>query len=301
MDDLSVGFLGFGKAACIFIEDLKSAGLKKIAAYDKYGNVEPYSTVIREASEKLSVNLVFSPLELAVQTIMVLSMVTPASAEEAAISIAPYLPDNSFFVDLNSSSPMTKQRCFNYINRVNPSVKYLDGCILGAVSENRLRTPILLCGQGANQAKEYLDRFGANVEIIEGTPGDASAVKMIRSVFMKGIEVLLIEALHGARAYNIQNQFIRTIKDTFETLTFDQLVNMLVTTHAIHGRRRQGEMKEVIDTLKAKNIDARMSESILEKFRWSSELALADYFQHRLPEEHESVIEALYAKAKVSY
>jgi 3-hydroxyisobutyrate dehydrogenase-like beta-hydroxyacid dehydrogenase len=298
MKKFTVGFLGFGKAASIFVEDLNEAGLNCITVYDKNWDVEPYNAAIMQNAEKLSARIVCSPSELASRAMMVISMVTPASSEEAARNIVPYLSDNSFFIDMNSSSPMTKRRCYDYISAINPTIHYLDGCILGAVSEKRIRTPVLLCGQSANQAKEFLNSYGANIEVVEGLPGSASAVKMIRSVFMKGIEVLLIEALHAARAYNIQSQFVDTIKDTFETLTFNQLINMLVTTHAIHGKRRQGEMQEVIDTLKAQNVDAKMSESTLEKFRWSTEFALAEFFHNMLPNEYDSVIEAIYTKSR---
>lgn len=298
MSEFTVGFLGFGKAAFTIAEDLIAAGLKSLTVYDKNWDVEPYSAAIIQNAEKLSVRIALSPSELASRAQVVISMVTPASSEEAFLSIAPYLSDNSFFIDMNSSSPMTKRSCYNYVCANNPTVHYLDGCILGAVSEKRIKTPVLLCGLKASQVKEFLDKYGANIEVLEGLPGDASAVKMVRSVFMKGIEALFVETLHAAQAYNIQKQVVATIKDTFETLTFDQLVNMLVTTHAIHGRRRQGEMEEVIDTLKAKNIDAKMSERTLEKFKWSTELALAECFNNMLPARYDSVIEAIYTKAQ---
>jgi len=298
MREFTVGFLGFGKAAFTFAEDLIAAGLKSIIVYDKNWNTEPYNVAIIRNAKKLSARIAFSPSELASGALMVISMVTPASSEEALLSIAPYLADNSFFIDMNSSSPMTKRNCYNYVCTTNPTVHYLDGCILGAVSEKRIKTPILLCGQRADQVKEFLDNYGTNIEVLEGLPGDASAVKMVRSVFMKGIEALFVETLHAAKAYNIQKQAVATIKDTFESLTFDQLLNMLVTTHAIHGKRRQGEMEEVIDTLKAKGIDAKMSESTLEKFKWSTEFALAECFNNSIPTGYDSVIEAIYEKAR---
>jgi len=296
----TVGFLGFGKAACIFAEDMLAAGFGDIVIYDKNWNVEPFGSTIRQNAERLSARLVTSPSELAAQASMVLSMVVPVSSEEALKSVAPFLSDGTFYIDLNSVSPVTKKRSSEFAHEVNPLLHYIDGCILGAVSENRIRTPILLCGRESEGAEEFLARCGAKIEVIDGEPGDASAVKMIRSVFMKGIETLFIETLHAAQAYNIQKQVVATIKDTFETLTFDQLINMLVTTHSIHGKRRQGEMMEVIDTLIAKNVDATMSQGIYRKFGWSVNLKLSEYFEGSLPDRLETVIETIYNRAKES-
>lgn len=293
MSNTTIGFLGFGKGATIFVEDIIKGGFNNIIAYDKFADTIPYGENIQQDADRLSIKLAKNVKELAEGADIILSMVIPAAAEEAAKEIAPYLKAKTYYVDLNSTAPMTKQKNYLIIKGNNSQVNYIDGCILGAIPETRFRTPILLCGDGALEIKVTMEKLGGTFDIVEGNPGDASAVKMLRSVFMKGIEVLFIETLHGASLYNIEKNVLDSIRDTFKTLTFDQLVNMLITTHSIHSKRRQGEMGEVIETLKAKNIDSTMTKATWEKLGWSSDLGLKDYFKNKQPSQFKDVIKAI--------
>ena len=57
-----------------------------------------------------------------------------------------------------------------------------------------LATPALASGAGAERFAELFGPLGMPVEVVGATPGDAAGLKLLRSVFMKGIAAAAIEA-----------------------------------------------------------------------------------------------------------
>lgn len=295
---MNIGFIGYGTVASNFARQMKEKNT--IIAYDSYWNVEPYQDKIVKNAHNDGVHLVESIKELAVVCNIVFSTAIPSAASHIAKEIAPYLHKDLVFIDLNSSSPMTKKKNYEYLRARSSmhAMQYVDGCIMGSVDSRGANIPIILCGEKAEYISHFMNEHGMSVDYIQGTPGDASAVKMIRSVFMKGIEVLFVEMLDGAYNYNVEETVLKSIRDTFNTYSFDSLVDMLVTSHSIHAKRRFGEMTEVINTLENKDVDATMSHATKNKLLWSSQFELDKHFNDANPPSHRFVLEALNKKKR---
>ena len=58
-------------------------------------------------------------------------------------------------------------------------------------------TPALASGDGAERFAELVRPFGMPVEVVGSEPGDAAGLKLLRSVFMKGLAASVLESIEG--------------------------------------------------------------------------------------------------------
>ena len=65
MQQIKLGFIGFGEAAYGISKGLKADGLEKICAYDAFYNKEPAGTLIRKRADEVGVVLLESAQALA--------------------------------------------------------------------------------------------------------------------------------------------------------------------------------------------------------------------------------------------
>lgn len=120
--------------------------------------------------------------------------------------------------------------------------------------------------------------------------GQASGLKVIRSVFTKGFECILLECLHAARELSIGTAIKSSIIEFLERDPIESTMNMLITSNAIHARRRAGEMEGVVELLNEIGIDNVMTVATMKKLMWSADLGLRDLFNGEMPEHMEEVI-----------
>ena len=179
---LVVGFIGFGEAGSTIARGLKSAGLERIFAYD----IRPKTSDI--------VTIVDSPMALASSSDVIFSAVTSSSALEAATQNAPFLTGRHIYADINSVSPALKQDIDRVITATGAS--FVEVAVMAPVSPYGHTVPMLVGGAGAKTFKEMLSPFGMKMDILEGAKvGSAAAVKLCRSIVVKGIEALLFECV----------------------------------------------------------------------------------------------------------
>lgn len=90
--------------------------------------------------------------------------------------------------------------------------------------------------------------------------GMASAVKMCRSVIIKGLEAIVIESLFAARKYGAEEKVLESLAASFPAMGWeDHLPDYLISRVAEHGRRRAVEMREVAQTLQHVGIEPVMA------------------------------------------
>ncbi|MFG5407529.1 DUF1932 domain-containing protein [Piscinibacter sakaiensis] len=113
--------------------------------------------------------------------------------------------------------------------------------------------------------------------VLDGPAGRASASKMLRSIFMKGVVTLLLETVLAGHAYGLEDDLLDSIAETFAAGPFREVANGLMTRGVIHAERRAHEMDEVIATLQAAGVDDTMSRATRDKLL---QLAAAGYKAH---------------------
>ena len=87
---------------------------------------------------------------------------------------------------------------------------------------------------------------------------------MIRSVLIKGVEALGVEACVTAERQGILKEVMECMGDV-DKLGFARFVGTLVRTHVVHAHRRWEEMGLVGQTLRETGVDPLMTESDREE------------------------------------
>ncbi|UUZ77285.1 NAD(P)-binding domain-containing protein [Polaromonas sp. P1(28)-13] len=172
----------------------------------------------------------------------VLSCVTGAHALGVVEQCLAHAFPGTTLCDLTTASPDAKRAAAKQAG--DSSVRYVDVAIMGAISLSLEKTPLLASGVGAQEFAELLAKANGKVRVIEGgAAGDAIALKILRSVFTKGMEALSVELLMAAETQGVRQKLYEQLRDIDET-PLRTFIDMLVRTHVIHARRRAHEVHD---------------------------------------------------------
>lgn len=123
---------------------------------------------------------------------------------EVAQSVSGSLKENQLYVDVSASTPDIKKQVANEIEK--QKALFVDAAMLGPLPVNKHKVPITASGSGTDQFMKVMNAYGMNIKKISDQPGDASALKLIRSVYMKGIVGLLVEFLEISKSTTWNNK-----------------------------------------------------------------------------------------------
>jgi len=262
---MRITFIGFGEVATAFAGALAERGAQ-LKAYDVRAER-------REAAERLGVS--FGDLsQVTKDADYVLSTVTTSVARAAAEQCAPQLCAGQTYVDLNATEPEVKKDIGRIIISGSGS-EFVEGAILGAVGVTGAKTEILLGGPAARRAERDLaGTLGLNARFYSDEIGKASMFKMLRSVFSKGMEALLIEFLAAGERAGIREDLWKEVTGLFATHPFDKVAANWVRTHASAHERRYHEVKQVTAVLRALGIDPAITAATEAFFARSARLGL---------------------------
>lgn len=295
---MKIAFIGFGEAGYGLAKGLKQAGLREVYFFDKHWNSSPYGDVIMKRAAETGAILRKNIKQLLVVSDLVISCVTGSVAIDAAKSSAPFLNQNHLYVDANTASPMIKQKISNIIEKTGAT--FVDVAMMGAIAAFLHRVPILASGTGALRFKECMEPFEMKIDCIGDKPGQASAIKMFRSIFMKGFVALLLETLNATHRYNVDDIVLKSLAETMEKSPFLETVRLQVTKGVIHAERMAHEMEEVIKTLEGLDVPSTISRATMKKLHWCSSLGLKEHFGGELPETLDEVLNAIEEKLGTS-
>ena len=272
MDDRQapIGFLGFGEAGFHLARGLCSAGASPLIAYDIKAAQGAAGERIRARAAETGTRLVETPRALAGGAHVILSVVTAASAREAAASLAADLTPNHLYVDLNSVSPATKQDVAAAIGA--GAGRFVEGSIMAPVPGADHQVPILLNGPSASALVDALSPFRMRLEVMEGTIGAAAAVKMCRSIVIKGLEALMLECALAAGEYGAADRVYSSLAETYPGMDWRKTARYMIGRVLEHGERRAHEMEEVARTLRAAGIEPLMAEATARRQDWEATL-----------------------------
>lgn len=287
-----IGILGFGEAGSVFAGALAAAGAE-VYCYDLSWQ-EDDGAGPRQLS-KVHPGLVFCSLsELLASTDIVLSTVTTDAALDAARASLLVLMPGQLYCDLNSTAPRVKLRLAEMFEASD--AVFVEGAILGAIGVSGAKTRILLGGGEARELSEILNGFGLETEAYSPEIGKASTFKMLRSVFSKGLEALLIEFLAAGRQAGLGEDLWREVAELMADDRFETVARNWVCSHAVAHERRYHEMLQVNDVLQEMPFEAIMSRATSRFFERSTTLELAGEFTTR-PSEMNQVVDALVRRA----
>lgn len=205
---------------------------------------------------------------------LILSLVTADQAVAAARSCAPFLGPGSFWFDCNSVAPGTKREAAAIIEAVG--ARYIDVAIMSPAQPAQAGAPLLVAGPDAGDGAALLEVLGfSNVTIAGRTVGDATAVKMIRSVMVKGIEALSAECLLAAERAGVLETVVASLDSSWTESGWSKRADYNLDRMLTHGLRRAAEMEEVAKTLAEAGINPVMTRGTITRQREIGGLKLA--------------------------
>jgi 3-hydroxyisobutyrate dehydrogenase-like beta-hydroxyacid dehydrogenase len=233
---MKVAILGLGEAGGRIAADLVGAG----------ADVHGWDPVARPAGVPVAEDAAAAVRGADV----VLSVNAAAVALEVATDVVGALGSETLYADLNTSSPGLKRELAGVV----PGL-FADVALVGTVPATGLETPALASGPGAERFAELLGPLGMPVEVVGPGPGDAAGLKLLRSVFMKGVAAAAVESLAAARAAGAEER----VRGDMAAVLGEPLLERLVTGSQAHAARRVDEMTAAAAYLEELGVEPRVA------------------------------------------
>lgn len=249
---LKIGFIGFGEvASTLSVALLKNGAYVSTCVHDR-------SRRTNETAEKSMINICESYRELAEESDILISTVVPSHAVEVAGTVGEDV--QGIYVDMNNVSPKTVKTALQLIK----SGSTVDAAIIGSVRNEGLNVNILASGPSADNFA-VLRKYGMNIHVIGKEPGQASTIKLLRSIYTKGVSALLFESLYHAYKIGLDEDVLAYLSKTEENNFKEASVSRIISA-AFHADRRAHEMEEVVGMLQEYQ-DPVMSKATEEFFK----------------------------------
>ncbi len=184
---------------------------------------------------------------------VVLSLTTAATALAAARSVVSVLERHSVYADLNTSSPALKRELAGVL--ADADRRFADVALLGSVPARGLGTPALASGSGAEAFADLFSPLGMPVEVVSREAGDAAALKLLRSVFMKGLASAAIESTRAAEVTG----HAEWLRGQVAEVVGEPLLERLLEGSRVHAARRVEEMEAATALLRDLGIEPHVA------------------------------------------
>ena len=290
----SVSFIGFGEAGQAIAAGLRDEGVARMSAWDI---LFPQSAgeKLRQAGAASGVRCASSAADAVREADIVISAVTAASSVEAALSVKAHLAGRPFVLDINSVSPGRKQETAKLLG---DAARYVDVAVLAPIHPARHQTPMLIAGAHAEAVAPTLAALGMRASIAGTEIGAAAAIKMVRSVMIKGIEALTLECFLAAARAGVIDEVAASMKNNYPGLDWGKIVPYNLERMASHGERRAAEMEEVADTLRELGVEPLMTAATVKRQREMGQIGAQQSVRGVLKQDRAAMLGAISAAAR---
>jgi 3-hydroxyisobutyrate dehydrogenase-like beta-hydroxyacid dehydrogenase len=290
----AIGFIGFGEAGSTIARGLRAAGIDTLSAFDIKSHSADFGPAIQRRAADSRTALLESSAALVQSSDIIFSTVTSSSALDAAAGAARFLEPRHLYADLNSVSPAVKSEIDAIVRASGAS--FVEAAVMAPVLPYGHRVPMLINGGGAPAFAAAMTPFGLRLQLLEGAKvGSAAAVKMCRSIVVKGLEALLFECVMSASRFDADDFVWASLGETYPGIDWKKLADYTSGRVVVHGERRAREMEEVAETLRAIGVDPIMAEATARLQDWSARLDLRSRFGPEGPGTYQDVLDAIAA------
>ncbi|UZK65187.1 DUF1932 domain-containing protein [Sphingomonas sp. M1-B02] len=258
--DAAFAFIGFGEAGAAF------AGGAAARGYDRKTDDRATRDAKLVDFDRAGVRACADSAEAVAGIGAVLSLVTADQALAAAQTAARRIARGTLWFDMNSVAPDTKRAAAEAIEAGGG--RYVDVAVMAPVHPKRLAVPLLIGGPHAEEAAAFLATIGfTDVTQVSGPVGQASSIKMIRSVMVKGIEALTAECFLAADAAGVGEAVRTSLDASWPGTDWESKADYNLDRMMVHGLRRAAEMEEVVKTLDSLGSGSAMTRGTIERQR----------------------------------
>lgn len=289
---LSIGFIGFGEAARAFQQTL--------AAHDPALRFCAYDILLGEpgmhdAMAGCGVKVAQTPAALA-DVDWIVSAVTADQSLAAVEAVAPHLRAGQCVIDINSVSPGRKRASAALVEARR--ARYLDMAVMAPVHPRGHRTPTLIAGPAAGGLESELKRLDFSFRVAGEAVGAATAIKMVRSLFVKGLEAVTVECLLAAQASGCFDEVYASLARDFPGLGWPDFAAYEFERTLRHGRRRAAEMRESAATIAELGLNGALAAEVAEVQERMGAAAAPPPGADALADGIAAVVESRLAKAR---
>ncbi|MGN6580933.1 MAG: DUF1932 domain-containing protein [Bordetella sp.] len=258
----AVALIGFGEVGPIFAAAFVAAGVR-VTAYDVKLADAATRGQIEERALRSGARIAQS-LQAAVEDAeLVFSAVTAGQAEPVARDAARFLKSGQTFIDLNSVSPKVKQRNSEAVQRGGAA--YVESAVMAPVPPQGIKVPMLLGGETAEAVCATLNALGMKTQAVARDVGLASAIKLCRSIMIKGMEAMCVQSMLAARAFGVDERVLASLHASFPGVGWDTGYEAYLIGRVIeHGQRRSEEMREAAAMLGDLGMYTGLAEAIAD-------------------------------------
>ena len=256
---------GLGEAGSLISADLAASGIE-VWAYD------PAEVITPDGVKRFD-----KPEDAVLDADAVLGITAQADATEAISQAIHRINKSSLYADLSTSSAAVKRQLADIA--AGHGIDFVDIALMTLVPGNGLRTPALAAGQGAERFVSIFKPLGMPVEAISDIPGDAATRKLLRSVMMKGLASLVIEAMRAGYAAGCEEWLWNNMAEQL-TAADEKMMARLITGTGLHALRRLHEMEASLSLLQDLGVDPVMTRATVESHRQVLDQGVPDIPDH---------------------
>jgi len=290
-----IAFIGFGEAGQAIAAGLHDAGAARMTAWDILFPQSATGDKLRRAADASGVHCAASAADAVQEAELIVSAVTAASSVEAAESVKAHLRGKPFFLDINSVSPGRKQ---DSARLLGTAARYIDVAVLAPIYPSRHQTPLLIAGPDSQAVAPTLSALGMRASIAGAEIGAAAAIKMVRSVMIKGIEALTLECFLAAARAGVIEEVAVSMRNNYPGLDWAKVVPYNLERMAVHGERRAAEMEEVAETLRELGVEPLMTNATVKRQREMGEIGQQQTVRGVLDKDRAAMLGAISAAAR---
>jgi len=285
-----IAFIGFGEAGQTISRGLLGEAKPAIRAYDiLFG--QPAGARLEAAARGLGVSLARDHADAVREADLVFLTVTASSSLQAAASCLPGLKKGQLFLDMNSVSP---QRKIETAALVAPAgAAYVDVAVMAPAAPYLHKVPCLIGGPGAAALAPRAAALGMKMELVSPEVGQASAIKMFRSIVVKGMEAILVESMTAASEYGVESRVLASLQETFPGIDWEKLAGTMIERVVSHGMRRAAEMREVAETLEGIGLEPIMAAASAARQQWIADLGVKERLKGGKTEDRAELVRAI--------
>jgi len=259
---MRIGFIGFGEAGRAFRDSLAATDPSlAFTAFDRLlegeGPDGPCRAALRERAATEADRATGMP-----DADWIVCAVTADQSLEAAVDACTWLRPGQVFLDVNSVSPDRKRETSARVSATG--AVYVDMAVMAPVHPKGHRTPVLLAGPVDDGLVDRLAALGFAFEVVGPEPGAATAIKMVRSLFVKGLEAITVEALLAAEASGCRDDILASLSGSYPGLGWPAFAGYEFERTMRHGARRAAEMRESAATLDALGLHGALARAIAD-------------------------------------
>ena len=285
-----IAFIGFGEAGQTISRGLLGEAKPAIRAYDiLFG--QPAGALLEAAARGLGVSLARDHADAVREADLVFLTVTASSSLQAAASCLPGLKKGQLFLDMNSVSP---QRKIETAALVAPAgAAYVDVAVMAPAAPYLHKVPCLIGGPGAAALAPRAAALGMKMELVSPEVGQASAIKMFRSIVVKGMEAILVESMTASSEYGVESHVLASLQETFPGIDWEKLAGYMIERVVSHGKRRAAEMREVAETLEGIGLEPIMAAASAARQQWIADLGVKERLKGGKTEDRAELVRAI--------